>query len=170
MYEQLCSRQELSKPCPRAQIIWDRHIPARRMHVRSVSIYTAYALNHTECLRPPKSLHVLQTPEGLAETWGGKAMLKWTARLDDLRHGSSGGILMDETNIDIYTRGPQAAEWCGHRVDYCVFNLTATVRAGFQALQMSQMHKSGKRCHRGAAYFPCPGKSRAGLTISITSF
>ncbi len=41
---------------------------ACRMHVRSVSIYTAYALIHIECLRPPKAFHVLQTPEGLAET------------------------------------------------------------------------------------------------------
>lgn len=133
MYEQLCSRQELGKPCPCAEMIRDRHITACSMHLRSVSIYTALCMR-TRGLRPPKALRVLQTPEGLAETRGGNAMLKWTARLDDLRHGSSGGILMDETNIDINTRGPQVAEWCGHRVDYCIFNLTATVRDGFQAL------------------------------------
>lgn len=40
MYEQLCSRQELGKPCPCAEMIQDRHITACRMHLRSVSIYT----------------------------------------------------------------------------------------------------------------------------------
>lgn len=134
MYEQLCSRDRSSVNRAHAEMIWDRHVAACRMHLRFVSIYTTYALD--SWIMSSRALRVLQTPEGLAETWGGNAMLKWTARLDDLRHGSSGGILMDETNIDINTRSPQLAEWWSHKVDYCTFDLTATVRNGFHALLM----------------------------------
>lgn len=112
---------------------------------------------------PASSKSTLCTPDSR----GTGRNLRRTARLDDLKHESRGGILMDETNIDINTSEPQVVEWCGHRVDYCMFNLTATVRDGFQALQTSRMHKYGQRCHRGATYFPRPGKQKSAQKIGL---
>ncbi len=150
-----CAADRSSVTMPTCTDDTRRHITAGRMHVRSVSLYTAYATDSYWMLASSKSHFMsFQTPEGLPKL-GGKGYAEVDCKIRWLEAWSSSGVSWWMKPILTLNTQP---EWCDPPGWYWyVQSNCKTVRDGFPSfLQMSQMHKVLAKMPLGSRIFPMP--------------